>query len=299
MNSRIFLLKGIALYFLSLGAAAGDITFPSISEGETPAWHHGKIVWHDLFTAQPDEAASFYASVFGWTMESHDLKGRKVFLAWSNGYPISSIVERERVDGDQQGGLWVAYASVRSVDESVKTSVNGGGRILVGRGHIPGRGDHAICMDPQGAIYGLIRLESGDPGEYFPNVGDFLWAQHYSADVEQAAEYYDLISRFEIVEDNRLENTKLFLLSSGGYARAGIGPAPEAVAPGKSDWIHFIRVDGIPETLARVADAGGAVVVAPQADLLGGRVAVISDPAGALVGLMEATSPTQETEVSQ
>jgi predicted enzyme related to lactoylglutathione lyase len=303
MMTRISLIVGTVLLCLSPSQAASEIRFPSIGEGESPSWYPGKVVWHDLFTAMPDEAAGFYSAVFGWEGKAHILNGRKVYLMRSNGYPMAGIIERQRVEGEKEGGIWVAYASVFSIDKAVKTSINGGGSILVGKGYFPGRGYHAICKDPQGAIYGLIRLDAGDPGEYFPNVGDFMWAQHFSADPETASTFYDLIGQIEVIEDTRLRSAKLYLLSSGGYARAGIGPLPREADPDQSDWIHFIRVESISETLEKVAPAGGKTVVAPQEDLMGGRLAILTDPSGALVGIMEAETPASsqlaEAEVSQ
>jgi predicted enzyme related to lactoylglutathione lyase len=74
------------------------------------------------------------------------------------------------------------------------------------------------------------------------------------------------------------------VLASGGYARAGIAPLPAAVKqPG---WLPYVLVDDVAGTLQRVRAAGGKVLVEPRAELLDGNLAVIADPRGGVLGIV-------------
>ncbi|MEX0330427.1 MAG: VOC family protein [Puniceicoccaceae bacterium] len=295
MNKRISLFLWALLSLVPMGMVYGEVEFPSLGEGNPYQRYPGKIIWHDLFTSVPGEMAAFYETMFGWESEAHELNGRKVYLMWSGGYPVAAIVERAKVDGDQEGGIWIAYASVNSVDSVSSAVIAAGGRILVQKGQFPGRGEHAILQDDQGAIFGVLKSASGDPGEYMPNIGDFFWAQHLSGDAQVAANFYETVGNYKVVKDKRFQGPQLFLLSSGGFARAGLSPLADNAPVDKADWIHFIRVESIEETLANLSSGGAKVLLPPDEDILEGRLAILTDPSGALVGIMQA-APNPSTE---
>jgi predicted enzyme related to lactoylglutathione lyase len=54
-----------------------------------------------------------------------------------------------------------------------------------------------------------------------------------------------------------------------------------------SRWINFVRVEDAGMVSAKAVALGGRMLVAPHMDRHGGRVAVLTDPAGALFGVME------------
>ncbi|MEX0326422.1 MAG: hypothetical protein AB3N33_10080 [Puniceicoccaceae bacterium] len=299
MNKRISLFIWTLLSLLPVGMVFGEVDFPSLGEGNPYQRYPGKIIWHDLFTSVPGEMAAFYESIFGWESEVQDLDGRKVYLMWSGGYPVAGIIERAKVDGDSEGGIWIAYASVNSVDSVSSAVIAAGGRILVQKGELPGRGEHGILQDNQGAIFGVLKSSTGDPGEYMPNVGDFFWAQHLSRDAAVAAEFYETVGTYKINKDKRFAGPQLFLLSSGGFARAGISPLADEAPTDKADWIHFIRVESIEDTLGKLSGTGAKVLLPPNEDILEGRLAILSDPAGALVGIMQAASNVTNQEGGQ
>jgi predicted enzyme related to lactoylglutathione lyase len=82
---------------------------------------------------------------------------------------------------------------------------------------------------------------------------------------------------------------KRAVLASGGYARAGIAPLPASVKqPG---WLPYVLVNDVAATLAKVRAAGGRVLVEPRAELLDDNLAVIADPSGGVIGIVN-WSPT-------
>ena len=55
----------------------------------------------------------------------------------------------------------------------------------------------------------------------------------------------------------------------------------------KPTWLPFVRVRSVGDSLARARGLGGKVLLEPSPGLLEGRVAVIADPTGAAIGLLE------------
>ena len=78
------------------------------------------------------------------------------------------------------------------------------------------------------------------------------------------------------------------MLSTNRIARAGI--AHLAASTGKPAWLPYILVEDVPATLERARKAGGKVVVGPRADLLDGRLAVIADREGGVIGIVNWTN---------
>ena len=54
-------------------------------------------------------------------------------------------------------------------------------------------------------------------------------------------------------------------------------------------WLPFVRVESVAKSAARATELGGRMVLAPSPDFLDGRVAVVADPTGATIGLLEWT----------
>jgi predicted enzyme related to lactoylglutathione lyase len=162
-----------------------------------------------------------------------------------------------------------------------------GGRILAGPRAVAARGDMALLADPDGAPFGLVHSSSGDPPDYLPEIGDFIWALYQSPDATRAAAFYQDLGDYEVVPDDRFPQAPHFILSAEGFARASLVEIPAERAQYRPDWLYFVRVRDVGASLARVQELGGRIVAPPDPAILGGRIAVIADPAGAPLGLME------------
>ncbi|HVX22105.1 MAG TPA: VOC family protein [Acidimicrobiales bacterium] len=80
---------------------------------------------------------------------------------------------------------------------------------------------------------------------------------------------------------------------AGGYTLAAIGGRPVAGLGPKMDpnmptvWMTYVNVDDADAVVAKVAPAGGQVLVPPMDVMDAGRLAVVADPAGAVIGLWQ------------
>jgi len=52
-------------------------------------------------------------------------------------------------------------------------------------------------------------------------------------------------------------------------------------------WLLFVRVKNIGESLGLTKQLGGKLLLEPRPELFDGRVAVIADPTGAAIGILE------------
>lgn len=282
---------GLILAFCA-AAQAADSVFPPLNPTGTGKSIDGKIIWVDLFTADVKTASNFYTRTFGWTAEKFSVREVDHVLLRNKGTPVAGLVHRKRVRGEDGNGLWVGYVSVSSVSKSLARAKREGGRSLVEPGVVNGRGAHAIFADPEGSVVGLLDSTSGDPADTQPDPGEWGWSGLLSADPQKAAAFYKEVGDYDSTQlVGSMEEGQIFLISKK-YARAGISalPADDEYTPG---WVHFIRVDNLEDALKKAQSNGATVLVPNTPDLFDGNLAIIEDPVGAAVGLIEWDSETE------
>ena len=246
-------------------------------------YHPGKFVWFDLVTDDLSAARRFYGSVFGWQFRTVGAAPGSYTFAELAGARIGGMLYRPPPAGAARNARWLALISVTDPASTVRYVEQQGGAVLVPPAAIPGRGTHALFRDPQGAVFGVLRSETGDRPDTPVVAGDFFWIDLLVPNPEHAAEFYSGLAGYE-VSPGESESVKRVVLSSGGYARAGVTPMPPMVKqPG---WLAYVLVDDVRATLDKVAAGGGKVLVQPRADVLDGNLAVIADPSGGVLGIV-------------
>jgi hypothetical protein len=115
---------------------------------------------------------------------------------------------------------------------------------------------------------------------YIPGVP--CWIDTSQPDPEAAAAFYRDLFGWD-VEDVMPAGSdeKYFMARIRGRDVAGIGGVPEG-APPMAMWNTYIWVQSADETAAKVKDAGGSVIAEPFDVMDAGRMAVFSDPEGAV-----------------
>ena len=267
----------IALYMA--GAAAG----PLGPDGTPGRYLPGKFVWFDLATEDPAAARAFYGAVFGWNFrEAAGAHGSYVLIENAAG-KVGGIFRHARPQGAKVGARWLSVISVSDPARVVALVRERGGQVLLPPRAIGGRGTHAVLRDPEGAAFGILASEGGDPPDTPVAEGEVFWLDLFARDTAKAAAFYSGIAGFE-VDVGPVGGRERTLLSTGGIARAGITRLPAGVdRPG---WLPYILVDDVPATIARARRAGGRVLLEPRAQVLGGDLAIIADPLGGAVGVV-------------
>jgi hypothetical protein len=249
------------------------------------ASHAGKFVWVDLFSSNPVDAADFYSKLFGWTVTSLDQKGRAYLVLRNGDRPVAGVVTRP-ASSTKRRSRWIPYISVEDIGPTVDKVAAAGGVVHAPVRNFPDRGFLAIIGDNEGSVVGLLESSSGDAPDTEPTAGDWNWFELYGRNPASASAFYGQVFGYTVAPDLRTERKDDFELSSGGLARAGVAPVPdrEDSIPG---WLGVVRVADIDATVAQAAALGGEVDLAPRAAAFGSRFAVISDPTGGTVGLVQ------------
>lgn len=286
MIERVRHLAGGAMLMVLAGGAVAAPAFPPIG---SPGQHYpGKFVWFDLVTDDLSAARRFYGDVFGWRFLAFGEAPGFYTIIENAGRNIGGMLVRTPPPGATRNARWLALISVNDPAETVRYVERQGGTVIVAPATIAGRGTHVLFRDPQGAVIGVLESESGDPPDTPVDDGDFFWLDLLTPDPARAAEFYRGMAGYEVNVRELGEGVTRVVLASEGYARAGIAPLPARVEqPG---WLPYVLVDDVPATLEKVRMAGGEVLVEPRADLLDGDLAVIADPRGGVLGIVNWTT---------
>ena len=242
-----------------------------------------KFTWFDLATENPAGARAFYGAVFGWTFSEVPGAPAGYTLVSNAGGKVAGIFRQQRPAGGTVAARWLSLMSVADAQKAAELVRERGGQVLLAPKSVPGRGTHAVFRDPEGAVFGVLAAEGGDPPDTPVADGDVFWLDLFSHAPAKAAAFYAAVGGCD-VNVGEVVGRKRTILSSGGIARAGIAQLP--LGADRPGWLPYVLVDDVPATLERARKAGGKLVMAPRPDILEGNLAVVADPEGGVVGVL-------------
>jgi uncharacterized protein len=113
------------------------------------------------------------------------------------------------------------------------------------------------------------------------------WVDTWQPDADAAVDFYKSIFGWE-AEDTTPEgvSAKHYMCRLRGQDVAAVASGPEDTSPVVA-WNTYVRVDDADATVANAGEAGGSVLKGPFDALDGGRIAIIADPAGAVIGIWQ------------
>jgi predicted enzyme related to lactoylglutathione lyase len=115
--------------------------------------------------------------------------------------------------------------------------------------------------------------------------GKFAWNELATTDIKRAIDFYTETLGWTF-ERFGLPDGAYWVAKSGDAVVGGIGGLDTAAEPGaeKSTWTAFVRVTDMDVRFAKAIDLGATAVQPPHDVPNVGRVAVLRDPTGALIG---------------
>jgi len=277
------------LALVAVGCATTALNLPAVTDAPTGQFQPGKIIWRDLITDQPSQSRRFYGALFGWEFEPVGslfglVNDDTYTLIRHNGRLIGGMVDANQLDGANEISQWVVLMSVADIDAAV-ASFEQRGTVLTPPTDIADRGKMAVVVDPQGALLALLQTAAGDPVDREPELGDFLWDELWTADVDAATSFYGSVAGFEPtdVAVNAPAGSSYRLLQVGGRPRVGVMANP--FEDQRPVWVSYVRVDDPAAITAQVESLGGQIYAEAQSRPLGGEVAFIAGPSGAGIAL--------------
>lgn len=268
---------------------------PKPPEPPAPTYHHGKWVWFELNTSDAEAATKFYTELLGWKVEPKDMNGMKYNAIMNGEKELGMLIPfSDEAKQKKMAPAWLGYVSVPSVDASVTAATGAGATVPMPATDMAGVGRFAVVTDPWGASFGVMTSSQGDGVDQAPGAGDFIWIEHLTKDAKKAAEaqaFYGSVAGFEN-KTLKVGKVDYAIGTKDGIDRVGFMKADKPTLAGK--FVMYFVVADVDATVKNASTLKGKVLVKAK-DLPGvGRLAVLSDPQGAVFAVMTpAPTPTE------
>ena len=271
-----------------LPAAAATPILPPLLSPPTSERHPGKVILDQLATPDLDTAERFYGGLFGWSFRALPGAELRYATAWLGDREVAGLVQRSLPPDGHRRSAWLTYFSATDVDAVKAAAAAHGAHVLFGPRTIPDLGREAVLQDPQGAVFAVLASSSGDPPDQGAAVGDWIWRSLITPDPDNDAAFYQTLLGYDVYDVTAAaSDPRHLILASGGFARASVNALPATRPDAHPRWLNYVRVDDVAATAAKAATLGGHILIQPRLDHSGTRIAIIDDPSGAPLGLME------------
>lgn len=117
-----------------------------------------------------------------------------------------------------------------------------------------------------------------------PEHGEICWRELQTPNIDRASEFYRELFGWRLAQSKLTETPYLEIHSSENKAVGGMLEINEHWGENwqkiPSDWMTYIAVENITESVEKIKDNGGNVCVAPFEAPGIGKMSVVSDPSG-------------------
>jgi len=115
--------------------------------------------WNELATPDTAKAGDFYTGLFGWGKNVQQM-GPMTYTSFMNGDRPAGGMYTPTPEMGEIPTNWLVYFAVEDADAKLQKANELGAKTIVPAMDIPGVGRFAVIQDPQGAVFGIIKLNN-------------------------------------------------------------------------------------------------------------------------------------------
>lgn len=221
-------------------------------------------------TTDIHSAKGFYAAVLGWNMV--DSPDGTVCIA------PGGAVAHLQAPGEGPNS-WCTFLAVDDLDARTARAGEQGSILIPPTALTAGR--FSVVSTPSGAVFALYDATEADELAK-PGPGSLQWLELQSTDPK--ADLSWMASVFGFTHSTQQAPQGLYhTLEAQGSVRGGV----TASQSGQSFFFSRVQVQDVDATLDQVTEHGGQILSAAVSTPSHGRMATVSDPSGAVFGLIQ------------
>lgn len=242
----------------------------------------GRFVWFEYSSKDLAKSQGFFGELFNWSVQRVPMaKGDYAMIASGD----ATIGGYAQPMAGAPVAWWLSHLQVEDAAASQKQVEKLGGKILVPAFSV-GVGNMAVVADPLGGVFALWQPTGREPGgDYRGTTGSFCWNELYTENPEASVKFYAALGGFEVEAMDMPGMGKYYQLKSEGKARAGVLKSPMPGIP--QSWMPYVQVASCDATHDKAKKLGASIVVPPTTIPGVGKFAVMTDPAGAALGILQ------------
>ncbi len=253
---------------------------------EVKSYAPGTPCWVDLTTSDPEGARNYYGSLFGWELEVGPAETGYYTQAKLRGKPVAGLGGQPKPD--ELPVAWTTYLAAEDIDAVAERITANGGTITMAPMDVMGEGHMAIAVDPTGAAFGLWQAGRHIGSVLVNEPGAPCWNELLTPDLEAARRFYSAVLGYQWQDLDTGAggpSYSTFALDGGRPVGGAMQMADQVPAGTPPNWVVYFAVADTDATVAKNAELGGGVVMAPM-DSPYGRFAVLSDPQGGVFSVI-------------
>jgi predicted enzyme related to lactoylglutathione lyase len=242
----------------------------------------GSPCWADLWTSDVDASRRFYAEVFGWEAEEPSPEFGGYFMFTRAGIPVAGAMG-DMGDDMRANNTWKIYLATDDVAKTVDAAEAEHAQIIGPAIAVADLGVQAVLVDPTGAQVGAWQPGTFPGFTVLNEHGAPSWFELQTREHDAAVAFYRSVFHWDTNAVGDSDAFRYTTLSdpSGDGDLAGIMDATSYLPDGiPGSWSTYWEVDDADLTIERVKAHGGSVVI-EAVDTPYGRLATVTDPAGA------------------
>jgi predicted enzyme related to lactoylglutathione lyase len=250
------------------------------------SYAQGTPNWVDLQTTDQAAAKAFYGDVFGWSYDDQPMDGGAVYsIAKIGGADVAAIAPQSpELAAAGAPPMWNTYLAVDSADEAAAKVGPAGGTVAMEPFDVMDAGRMAFVLDPSGAAVAFWQAGQHIGSRLVNEPGTVIWNELIT-DNPAAVSFYEQVLGVTTATAEMGEN-KYTMFQVGGKEVGGTTPPQMAGVP--NHWHVYFGVTDADATAAKIKSLGGTVMVEPF-DTPIGKMAVVTDPQGAVFSLFQAS----------
>jgi|SRR5271170_316952 len=248
------------------------------------SYAQGTPNWVDLQTTDQAAAKAFYAGLFGWAYDDQPMGEGAVYSMAKLGDKDVAAIAPQSPELKAAGAppMWNTYIAVDSVDDAAAKVEAAGGQVAMPPFDVMDAGRMAFVLDPSGAAVVLWQANQHIGAALVNETGTLTWNELITTDPAAAKFYEQVLGVTTSVMDMGTGEYTLFEV--GGQMVGGSTPPPMEGVP--NHWHVYFAVADADATAAKATELGGSVMV-PPFDSPVGRMAVLTDPQGAVFSIIK------------
>ncbi|MFJ1754157.1 VOC family protein [Kitasatospora sp. NPDC088134] len=236
----------------------------------------GAPCWVELATADPVVAKSFYHELFGWRAEREEGAGGRTGMHL--GEDLVAALAPPADPG--RPAAWTLGFHVPDVDAAAAEAVAAGGALLRPPAALPAPGRSAVLADPGGAAF-EVRSPTARRLDRRDEPGALGWVELAARDPRTVAAFYARLFGWSVAPGETYTQFGLGGRDFGGMTDM----ADQFPADTPPYWMPYFTVVDVDLSTERAALLGATVTLPPTDVPDGPRLAVLHDPAGAVLGI--------------